>query len=196
MGTDRSEVHHGPCVCGKGEVNITFCTPDHPWPTQSKWFETSVSCKACSKEYSLIEQGKHFVFVKNTDHGRREEYWREYLRRADGLLRWPEVAALLQDLEEVLEGQNSIAACHRLLSAHRLDYYSVGTFRKKWSGASGWIRNNISASNLKNVMKILGKSDEKVEAELQELEGLYKKHKEPLPIVGEPLIDISHYRNN
>ena len=194
MGTDRSDVYRGPCPCGKGEVNITFCTPDHPWLTQSKWFETSISCEACSKKYSLIEQGKHFVFVQKDDQRRSEEYWREYSRRADALLTWPDVAALLHELEDVLERQKSVAACHRLLCAHRLDYYSIGTFRKKWSGASGWIENNIRASNLKNVMELLGRNHKKIEEELQALEGLYEKHKEFLPIVGEPLVDVSHYR--
>lgn len=194
MGTDSSDVYHGPCPCGMGEVNITFCTPDHPWPTQSKWFETSISCEACSKKYLLVEQGKHFVFAHTLDQSRREEYWHEYSRRADAMLTWPESVALLHELADVLENQKSVAACHRLLSAHQLDYYSISTFRKKWSGGSDWIKNNIRASNLKNVMKLLGRNLKKIEDETKALEGLYEKYKKPLPIVGEPLVDVSRYR--
>ena len=105
------------------------------------------------------------------------------------------MVALLHELEGMLERQKSVAACHKLLSAHRLYYYSIGTFRKKWSGASGWIQNNIRASNLKNVMKLLGRNHRQIEEELKALEGLYEKHKELLPIVGEPLVDVSHYRD-
>lgn len=194
MGTDRIEAYRGKFVCGGGEVVINFCTPDHPWPTQSKWFETSVSCRDCLDNYSLIEQGKHFVFVKKSDLKVRDEYWSEYLRRGEELLAWPEVIEILEELEGVLENQSSMAACHRLLSAHRLEYYSVGTFRKKWSGASDWIRNNVRVSNLENVMNLIGKREKKVEDELKVLEALYEKYKEPLPIVGEPLLDASRYR--
>ncbi|HEC92374.1 MAG TPA: hypothetical protein ENI51_05180 [Candidatus Atribacteria bacterium] len=194
MGTDRLEIYQGQCPCGKGKVKITFCTPDHPWPTQSKWFETSILCKDCSRRYSLLEQENHFVFVEKEEQRRREEYWREYSRKSDALLSSPDVVALLQELERLLDAQRSMAACHRLLHAYQLDYYSIGTFRKKWAGANNWIKNNIRVGNLRNVMKLLRKKNSRIEKELESIEELYKKYHEPLPIVGSPLIDVSNYK--
>lgn len=193
MGTDRLDVYRGPCLCGKGEVTITFCTPDHPWPTQSKWFETSNSCEDCSKEYSLTKQVNHFVFVRKGDQRQSEDYWKEYSRRSGELLSWPDVNQLLHELESLLESKKSMTACHMLLSAHKLDYYSIGTFRKKWTGAKDWIRNNIRSSNIINVMDLLGSNNQGIEEELKALEVLYAKYKEPLPVIGALLIDVSRY---
>ncbi|MBW2098678.1 MAG: hypothetical protein JRG77_07730 [Deltaproteobacteria bacterium] len=195
MGTDRLEIYRGKCPCGAGDVSIVFCTPDHPWPTQSKWFETSISCGSCSKKYSLVEQNKAFVLIEKEEEHAREELWREYLHRSKALLSSPEVGELLQELEGLLEYQPSMAACHRILSAHGLDYYSIGTFRKKWSGASDWIKNNIGVHNLENVMKLLGKGSVVIERELRSLEELYENYKKPFPIIGTPLVDVSNYRD-
>lgn len=193
MGTDRSEIYSGPCLCGKGEIIINFCTPDHPWPTQSNWFETDISCKSCSKEFVLIEQGQHFVAVKRSDYDRCQQYMEEYHKESKELMKSQEVIALASDLRELLESQKSIAACHRLLRSHGLDYYSIGTFRKHWLGAAEWVRHNITTSNLKNVMKALNASNSVISNKLEMIEELYKKHKEPLPVVGQPLINVSRY---
>lgn len=194
MGTDRIEAYRGPCLCGSGEVVINFCTPDHPWPTQSKWFETSVTCNSCRSEYDLVEQGNSFVFVDKADVENRKALWAEYSTRSDDLFSWPETKKLLKKLEALLDRQPSMAACHRLLSAHNFAYESYSTFRKKWNGASDWMRNNVRTGNLERILELLGKKEPKISKELAKLEALWEKHNAPLPIVGDPLLDTSSYR--
>lgn len=193
MGTDRMEVHKGPCICGAGEVKINFCTPDHPWPTKSKWFETSVSCKNCNDNYGLIEQNNRFVFVKKSDVKFREDLWSEYSSRSDKLLMWPQTEKILKRLELLLDNQPSMAACHRLLSVYRLYNGSVSTFRKKWNGAAEWIRSNVRVYNLESVMRLLEIEDNKISQELSDLKILWDKHQRPLPIEGDPIMDTSPY---
>lgn len=194
MGTDRVEAYHDQCLCGSGEVIINFCTPDHPWPTSSKWFETSVSCSDCLDKYALIEQDNKYVFVDKNHLKIRDDYGAEYSQRSDDILKWPEVKEILDNLTNILEAQPSIAACYRLLNANGLIVYgTVGTFRRHWSGASNYVRNNVRASSLNNIMKLTGKIVKKVETEVGELEILWEKHNESIPIVGQPLLDISPY---
>lgn len=195
MGTDRIEAYRGPCICGTGEVVINYCTPDHPWPTQSKWFETSVTCDSCSTEYDLVEQNNQFVFVSKSDVKRQKGLWAEYSRRSDDLMKSVETRRLLEDLEGLLDAQPSMAACHRLLRAHNLVYESYGTFRKRWNRGAEWVRRNVRASNLDKVLDLLGKMDPTISRELSELEALWNQYKAPLPVVGEPLLNTSPYRD-
>ena len=193
MGTDRIEAYRGPCVCGTGEVKINFCTPDHPWPTQSKWFETSLTCGSCRVEYDLVEQNKQFVFVRKSDVKEQQALWSEYSRRSDDLLKAAGTRKLLDDLEALLDRQPSMAACHRLLREHNLVYESYATFRKRWSGGGDWVRSHVRTSNLDKVLELLGQKDPTISNELSELETLWMQYKAPLPIVGKPLLNTSPY---
>jgi len=194
VGTDRNEAYRGPCACGTGEVTINFCTPDHPWPTKSKWFETSVTCGSCRTEYDLVEQNNQFVFVRKSDVKQQQALWSEYSRRSDDLLKAAETRKLLNDLETLLDRQPSMAACHRLLRAHNLLYESYATFRKRWNGGGDWVRSHVHASDLDKVLDLLGKKHPTISNQLSELEALWQQHKAPLSIVGKPLLNTSPYR--
>lgn len=102
MGTDRVEAYHDQCLCGSGEVIINFCTPDHPWPTSSKWFETSVSCSDCLDKYALIEQDNKYVFVDKNHLKIRDDYGAEYSQRSDDILKWPDQGEALMLGDAVL----------------------------------------------------------------------------------------------
>jgi hypothetical protein len=194
VGTDRIEAYGGVCVCGTGEVKINFCTPDHPWPTKSKWFETSVTCDSCRAEYDLVEQNNQFVFVRKSDVRKQQALWSEYSRRSDNILKAVETRKLLNDLEALLDRQPSMAACHRLLRAHNLEYESYATFRKRWNGGGDWVSRYVRASNLDKVLELLGKKDPTISNELSGLDALWEQHKAPLPVVGNPLLNTSPYR--
>lgn len=111
---DRSTIYQKPCPCGKGELIIILCEPDHPWATMSKSYETLISCEICSSKYSLIEQENHFVLVKKSEVKRRELYYDEYNSRGNDLLNLPNVIKLKQELIGLIESQKSIAAIYRL----------------------------------------------------------------------------------
>ena len=194
MGNDWIEAYKGPCACGAGEVTISFCTPDHPWLTKSKGFKTSITCGSCRAKYDLIEQNHKFVFVRKSDVKQQQALWSAYWQRSEGLLKTVEIRELLSDLGTFLDNQPSVAACHHLLHEHDLVYESCATFRKRWTGGDGWVRSYIHASDLGEVLELLGRKDPTISHQLSELEALLQQHKMPLAIVGKPLLSTSPYR--
>lgn len=191
--TDSINIYKGSCCCGGGEIIITFCTPDHPWRTESKWFEQSITCKACDEKYCLVEQNKKYILVDKSEVWKRIEYQKEYMARSKVLLSSTNADKLLNYLVELLEQQASIAAVYRLLQTAHLVSESVGTFRKKWNGAENWVRNRLTSSNLPQVMELVGVKDEIILQEIKENEKLWAKSNEPLPYLDKPVCDVSHY---
>jgi hypothetical protein len=191
---DRIEAYRGPCACGAGEVTISFCTPDHPWLTASNGFETSVTCSTCRSKYDVIEQNDQFVFVRKSDVKQQQALWSEYWRRSEGLLKAAETRELLNNLGTFLDSQPSMAACHHLLHEHDLLYESCATFRKRWTGGGDWVRSHVHASDLGEVLELLGRKDPTISHQLSELAALWQQHKAPLGIVGKPLLNTSPYR--
>jgi hypothetical protein len=194
VGNDRIEAYRGPCACGAGDVRIDFCTPDYPWLTKSRGFKTSIACSSCRTEYDLIEQNKQVVFVRKSDVKQQQALWSEYWRRSEDLLKTAGTRKLLNDLEILLDTQPSVAACHRLLSAHDLAHESYATFRKRWNGGGDWVRSHVHASDLDEVLELLGKKDPTISNQLSEFEALLQQHKAPLVVVGKPLLNTAPYR--
>jgi hypothetical protein len=185
------EPYRGPCVCGAGEVTIDFGATDHPWLTKSKGFKTSITCGSCRAKYALIEQNHKFVFVRKSDVEQQQTLWSEYWQRSEALLNASETRDLLNDLGIFLDSQPSAAACHRLLHEHDLLYESCATFRKRWTGGGDWVRSHVHASDLDEVLELLGKKDPRIADQLSELEALFQQHKAPLATVGKPLLTTS-----
>ena len=188
------EPYRGPCACGAGEVTIDFCTTDHPWLTKSRGFKTSITCGSCRSKYDLIEQNNQFVFVRKSDVKQQQVLWSEYWQRSEDLLNAAETRELLNELGTFLDRQPSAAACHRLLHEHDLAYESCATFRKRWTGGDDWVRSHIHASDLREVLELLGKKDLTISHRLSELETLFQQHKAPLATVGKPLLTTSPCR--
>ena len=188
------EPYRGPCACGAGEVTISFCTPEHSWLRKSKGFKTSITCGSCRAKYDLIEQNNQFVFVRKSDVKQQQALWSEYWQRSEGLLKAAGTRKLLNDLGTFLDRQPSVATCHRLLRVHDLVYESCATFRKRWTGGGDWVGSHIHASDLREVLELLGKKDPTISNQLSELETLLQQHKAPLAIVGKPLLATSPYR--
>ena len=194
MENDRIEAYRGSCVCGTGEVTIKFYTHDRARLTKSRGFETSIRCVSCRTEYDIIEQNNQFVFVRKSDVKQQQALWSEYWQRSENLLKTAGARKLLRDLETFLDTQSSAAVCHRLLRAYDLVHESYATFRKRWNGGGDWIRSHVHASDLDEVLELLGKKDPTISNQLSEFEALLKQHKAPLSIVGKPLLNTSSYR--
>ena len=172
MGTDRSQAYHGPCPCGSGEVDIQFCTPDHPWPTKSKWFESRIICKKCAETFSLEEQGQYYGLVEKREVLDRERRYEAYKTSQDNLMASQQAQEVISKFTVLLDSQRSMAACHRLLSTHRLIYESYGTFTKHWKGAAAWVSSNIRADHLDKLSAAVGLQDEYITAAVSELKRL------------------------
>ena len=151
-------------------------------------------CASCRTEYDLIEQNNQFVFVRKSDVKQQRALWSEYWQKSEDLLKTAKTKKLLNDLGSLLDRQPSVAACHRLLQAYDLAHESYATFRKRWNGGGDWIRSHVHASDLDEVLELLGKKDATISNQLSEFEALLQQHKAPLPIVGKPLLNTSPYR--
>ena len=194
MGTDRSQAYRGPCPCGKGEVEVVFCTPDHPWPTKSKWFESKVNCEKCAETYSLEEQGQYYGLVERREVLGRGKRYVAYKTAQDNLMASQQAQEVIREFTALLDSQRSMAACHRLLSAHRLIHESYGVFTKHWKGATAWVMSNIRADHLETLSAAVGMQDEYISTAMSELKKLRVEYQRPLPFHGGWLFDTSLYR--
>ena len=196
MGTDRSLSYRGPCPCGSGEVEVEFCTPDHPWPTKSKWFENNITCEKCEAKYAFVEQNNRYGLVdKREIREGKKRYEAHNAAKAD-LLGSPQAREVVSKFIILLDGQRSMAACHRLLSSHHLVYESYGTFIRRWKGAEAWVKSNINMhpEHLVTLSEIIGVKDDYISATVSELKRLWGESQRPLPFHGDPLFDTSPYR--
>ncbi len=80
-----------------------------------------------------------------------------------------------------------VAAVYRLLSSAGLEHYSVGTFRRHWTGAKDWIKNCARPSTLVQMYELVGMSTQRLETMLGELSALEKHAAQPTEPYGEPV---------
>lgn len=199
MGTDRTEIYSSSCPCGNGEMVINSCTPDHGWPTRSKWMETDISCPECSKQYELIIQDQQYILVKKSDYKAAHETARIIEKDIGSIFTeiqvMPETKAVVIQFTDMLADQESMAARHRLLISSGLEHSSIATFRKRWVSEADWVRENVNVLNLDRVIAALNSGDEKIIGKLKVAEDLEKQRKivlsRSLPVVGKPLMKVS-----
>src|ERR1039457_4166799 len=73
MGTDRNEIRNIPCLCGKGRITVTFCSPDHPYAHEGQaWREDEIQCADCKIKYTIMQQEKNLVLVSREDYEQTE----------------------------------------------------------------------------------------------------------------------------
>jgi hypothetical protein len=193
MGTDRSQAYRGPCPCGLGQVDIQFCTPDHPWPTNSKWFEAKIICEKCAETYSLEEQGQYYGVVEKREILQRKKRYEAYQAAAKNLMASKQAQEIISRFTMLLDNQRSMAACHRLLSAHQLINESYGTFTRHWKGVKAWVSSNIRAEQLETLSAAVGLQDEYIHAAVTDLKRLWEEYMKPLAFHGDPLFETSSY---
>lgn len=188
MGTDRSREFTGPCICGKGTLEIDYCTPDHSWTVAtSEWYETHISCSDCHATYELQQFGKTFYLIAKTELAKIEAKKQELYATAEKLRDEAEAKGLMKALARLLDTQSSLAAAHRLLSAAGLENGSVATFRKRWSGGTIWARDHISGYNVDKVLKLLDIKDAGLESVIAHLKQLWSESKLPPTRVEPPI---------
>ncbi|MGO8766239.1 MAG: hypothetical protein ACLQSR_14020 [Limisphaerales bacterium] len=68
MGTERNQIRNISCLCGKGRITVTFCSPDHAYAhDRQTWREDKIECGNCEAKYTIVEQGKNLVLVSHED---------------------------------------------------------------------------------------------------------------------------------
>jgi hypothetical protein len=192
MGTDRSHEFTGPCICGKGTLEIKHCTPDHGWPVATQeWYETNISCTSCRATYELQLLGKMFYLVAKTELAKIEAK-KEELYAAEKKLRGEAKAkGVLSALAQLLDNQSSLAAVHRLLSAVSLEHISLETFRKRWGGGTAWVGAHISGYNIGKVLTILDIHDPELVSAVTHLEQLSAESNLPPTPIEPPIYELA-----
>lgn len=188
MGTDRSIEYSGSCACGKGKFEIDHCTPDHGWSVATpEWYETSISCPACSVSYDLQRFGKAFHLVSQAELAATAAKKEEVYAAEDRLREMAIAKGLMKALTNLLADQRSLAATHRLLSSAGLEHSALATFRKRWSGSGAWVKSHISGYSVGKVLKLLGVHDEELKSAAAQLEQLSSESNRPSTPIEPPI---------
>ncbi len=194
MGTDRMPVYRGPCDCGGGEYQVDFCTPDHPYPTQSRWLGYEITCDLCRGKYSLEVRGNGLVQILKSDieeRERRQSRWHDTYKKA-----MKEAQPYLEQFASRLREEPSIAAIYRLL--HKTGLFPLlpteQTFRRHWHSAGSaetWVKVRLrNIEKLPALLKFLGEQNEHLEEEVKAAEELYKTLKTLTPPPGQRVATV------
>lgn len=190
MGTDRFVAHEEVCRCGNGTFRVYHCSPDHGWSTSARvWYEATIRCKRCAKKYKINEQDGKYIIVKLDELADRKRIERKAHKRADALLRSPDVKELIDELVSILDRQRHATTRHHFLTGAGLELSSIQTFRKSWQGGRQWAL-GISYSKLPNILRLLGKKNKKIAKTVARIDGLYLEAEAALTRVGKPVFKI------
>ncbi|MBN2230875.1 MAG: hypothetical protein JW779_14905 [Candidatus Thorarchaeota archaeon] len=191
MGTDRIREYDCKCKCGKGTVEIDYCTPDHGWPTATPfWYEARLKCANCSVKYEIHQQDDDFVYVSKQDIADRKVLQAKVDAKNVTLLNSPRVQAMRSRLIQFLDSRPSKAAIHRTLQSIQLSSCTIQTFRKHWKGADEWLRFNFSVHTIPTFMKLLDITDLGIQLQIKAIETLEKQASDTLPPVGNPIYTV------
>jgi hypothetical protein len=182
MATDRMREYEGRCLCGKGELEIDLCSPDHGWPTANPfWYETRISCEACAANYEVQGSRGEFLWVAKSELAGRVVLRNQAETKAKELMTSDSATKATKALINLLHEQRSVAACYRLLKTARLEFYAIGSFRKYWSTPEQWVERHIDARNLMQVVTFLKIApDEGLKQYLAEIDQLHAAANAPL----------------
>lgn len=136
MGTERNEICEISCICGKGRITVTLCSPDHAYAhDRQTWREDKIECGDCEAKYAIVEQEKNLVLVS------REEYEafkvaemqkQQELKNLEKCL-WEKLAnnGELDSVVRYLNGFKTATAADRCLSGLYI-YRDIADLRKKF----------------------------------------------------------------
>ena len=178
MGTDRFQVYKGPCECGNGEYLANHCTPDHPYPTNSQWWECEITCPRCAQIYKLEVRGRQLTEILISDVQEREGLQEQWYQAEKGVMERSQ--HYLNKFAATLREQSSVAAIYRYLKAtgiFPLLLTTEQTFRRHWQGAGNaerWVNLNVRVEQIPSIIRFLGHEDRAIEAEVQAVENLYR----------------------
>lgn len=174
MGTDRSEYHRGPCLCGAGEFVIAWEEPDHGYPSASGDWRPGIECAACRERYTLVLQDGKFIVVDAAEVRRRRELADRAFRLSQETLATPQAEEQIGRLVELCESQPSMAAAYRLLRNAGVMDLGIERFRKRvrYRGYQDLIKDSIShAHQLPGILRLVGQDDSEYIDVLQQIEG-------------------------
>lgn len=172
MGTDRFQEYAGPCYCGSGQYVVYFCTPDHPYPTQSRWWECNIECSTCSDTYTLEVRGNQVVQIRKADVQEADHRMREWAKAQDAA--FTATKGYITEFANRLREEPSVAAIYRrVISSGLFALPTEQTFRRHWREAGSperWIRLNLRLAKIPAFLRFLGREDQALEAQVADVE--------------------------
>lgn len=170
---DCSVVGRTPCPCGKGEIVVEHCTPDHPWARDNQgWYNNTLSCEECELQYEIFQKEKsekgRLVLREQAKRVRdATEKWHQTLRKIEAS---PAFKRLSTQLDRTLGEQRSAAAAHRLLVQAKLTYDSIGQYCRR-----GY---KLSALHASEALTLFREHDADLEAMIAEASSYHKLMRE------------------
>jgi hypothetical protein len=198
MGTERNEIRNIGCLCGKGRITVTFCSPDHAYTRDSQtWREDKIECSDCSAKYTIVEQGKNLVLVSREDY---EKSQAAQVQKEDDLKnlekRTWENLEKNGDLDAVVSYLNDFktaAAAYRCLSDMYV-FRDIDDFRRKFSKHSctrDWVRKHFYLRALEKLLKLAQISSKTLDQFFRDY-AILSNRKVPLPqSIGEPVLHLN-----
>ncbi len=176
MGTDRVQEYAGSCDCGSGRYVVNFCTPDHPYPTQSKWWECNIECSTCSDTYTLEVRGNQVVQIRKADVQEADRRMREWAKAQDAA--FTAAKGYITEFANRLREEPSVAAVYRHVKSSGLfpPLATEQTFRRHWREARSpetWIRRNLRLERIPVFLRFLGREDKALEAQVGDVEKMW-----------------------
>lgn len=172
MGTDYDEFRKT-CPCGQGKIRVGCSSPDHGWPSvYSVQWDANIECPDCQQIYMVDGTDQTMRIVRCADMAAVAARRGVYEAACKQFMASPAMATLKQDCAAHLSSMNSVSAIFRYLEANSLAGYAIGTFRKRWQGASDWADQNISVWNAGRIAGLLGQNSTAFALQLAQIETL------------------------
>lgn len=170
MATDDVMQHSIPCLCGKGVIEVTTTSPDHPWVRATQiHIEYAFACSPCEAKYVIDDEGR--VQLRSEVNARRAADARVRAAR-EAFDRRPDVDSVRNDFAAYLDGLPSVAAVHRFLDSLRLASYSLSGFRNNWRGGRHWVANHGRSRNIRAFLDALGRDISPFVDDLDQIDAL------------------------
>ncbi|MDX6443027.1 MAG: hypothetical protein QOH71_101 [Blastocatellia bacterium] len=194
MGLDRTEHIRKPCPCGQGQLEVDWCTPDHPYadPTSGN-FQLAIRCARCSQEYVFTDQGTHAVLLQKTEVDARDREESQINKREKQLAERNQVQEYLAQFVERLQWVPTAVGKRQLLKATGFYVQSIGTFRKDLAqrGIGDMVRGQFSISHVPRMLLVLARQDKELVEEIKQMEQRKEELNRPLTPVGEPIGELT-----
>lgn len=175
MGTEHFNVYKGKCLCGKGEINVDECSPDHIYasPSQS-WWEANIKCHDCSIKFEAIAT-ENTVNIYQIDELKKmktfEILWHDKRQEIEKYL---DSHRYYENLERLINSLKSKKAIFNSIGRYLVTRGGTyQTFIKYYKGCSkDWIKDSFSPEAIKKMLMI---SDQSLDNLIMEANDLYRK---------------------
>jgi len=187
MGTERYEVHNGPCSCGKGKHLVYECSPDHPFAKESQsWWEFNITCPDCKRIYELEKRGNKVYRILLSEIAKKKNIKTLWMDTGKKVMKRFESEGHLDAFKVMLLRIPSVAEKYRTLKPILHLHVSEGTFRNHFNECrtiGEWINKNIRSSHIASIMDWLGRQDAELNSLLAKERELWEEARKDPDVV-------------